>query len=76
MYPYNYLQILYHRIGNGYQAADAAFTYLKKFPDNDEMLDNIGWDTKQIIDLNLLSGVYKDTTIKRGWYRLGRLASI
>lgn len=40
-YVYNYLQILYHHIGDGIKAADAANTYLQKYSGNTEMLENI-----------------------------------
>jgi len=39
--PYNYLQIVYHEIGSSIKAADAAWTFLQKHPDDEEMKGNL-----------------------------------
>ena len=39
--PYNFLQFAYHQIGDGIKAANAAYTYLSRHPDHDEMPGNM-----------------------------------
>ena len=41
LYVYNYLQILYHEVGDGIKAADAAHTYLQRYSANEEMINNL-----------------------------------
>ena len=41
--PYNFLQISYHEIGEGLKAANAAYTYLSRHPDNEEMKHNLNF---------------------------------
>ena len=41
--PYNYLQIVYHELGKGNKAADAAWTYLQKHPGDTEMQQNLDY---------------------------------
>jgi len=43
LYCYNYLQILYHQIGDGIKAVDAAHTYLQRYSANEEMLENLAF---------------------------------